>query len=508
MAGPQRFSRVLVLGIDGLDPNRVGRLLRDGQLPALAKLQDTGRLCKLATSNPAESPVAWSSLATGCNPGKHGVFDFIHRNPSGYIPFLSLLREAKKPPFAKKADRFGSPLHVPGFWRLTSDAGLPTTVVRWPVTFPAESVNGNFLAGLGVPDVGGRLGKHTFYTTARDVEPDEKVIQVAWQNDRIVTHLPGPPLGGAASASPLRVKMTVQRTSRGVAVSLGSQRHEMQPGLWSGWFNVCFKWGPIQVCDAMVKFQLVSAAPELRLFATPVQIDPKSQILSLTQPASYGAELADEIGQFYTLGLPEDTNAVTDGRYDLDAFLQQVAEINRERRAMFDFELNRFNEGILAFVFDSGDRIQHMFWSVADQRSPSYDADRACKYAQVVPDLYRAMDEVLATALDAADEDTAVFVVSDHGFGPFHRAVNLNRWLVENGLMKLKRSGEGRSLFADVDWSQTQAYAVGFTSIYLNCAERESGGVVRTKEEADELVRKIVDHLGHLVDAAADSAYS
>ena len=135
-----------------------------------------------------------------------------------------------------------------------------------------------------------------------------------------------------------------------------------------------------------------------------------------------------------------------------------------------------------------------MFWSVDDQQSPTFDPELARKYGHVIPDLYREMDEVLATALDAVDDDTAVFVVSDHGFGPFRRAVHLNRWLVDNGFMKLAGNGEGRSLFGDVDWSATQAYAIGFTSIYLNLAGRESRGIVKG-HEAERVQTRIVDAL-------------
>jgi len=495
MSLPKRYAKVLVLGMDGLDPLRVAAMVREGRLPAFARLQETGMLCPLATSNPAESPVAWSSLATGCNPGKHGIFDFIHRHPNGYVPFLSLLSEPSQSRFANARDRFVCPRSAPGFWRCTSDASLPTTVVRWPVTFPAEDVNGNFLAGLGVPDVTGRLGKYTYFTTDRTVDHDEKVVHVAWRGNRIISHLPGPQMRGLSGARPVTAKLILERTPTGIVLSLGSERQSLEPGQWSKWFPVKFKWGPAHLCDAIVKFHLVAISPELRLYVTPSQIAPGHQAWPLTKPPSYGMQLAEHMGPFYTLGLPEDTHAVTDGRYDLDSFLQQYSEIGRERRAMFEHELHRFGEGVLAFVFDAGDRLQHMFWSVDDRHSPIFDPARAEKYAHVIPDLYREMDEILATALAAVDGDTAVFVVSDHGFGPFRRAVHLNRWLIDNGFMKLTGNGEGRSLFADVDWSTTQAYAVGFTSIYVNLAGRESRGIVRSGDEAESVQARIVDAL-------------
>ena len=484
-----RYSKVLMLGMDGLDPRRVARMTCEGELPAFSRLQKRGRLCPLATSNPAESPVAWTSLATGCNPGKHGIFDFIHRDPKNYVPYLSLQRAG--PRLSGGKNRYVSPRRVPGFWRMTSDAGVPTTVIRWPATFPAEDVKGRFLAGLGVPDATGRLGRYTYYTTAVDGEGGGNVVPVVWRGKKIHTHLFGPAMTGLSGSRPVRVRLTIEQTDRGLSLSVGSQRQEIRLCQWSEWFTVRFRWGPVQVCDALVKFYLVSTNPELGLFATPLQIDPRRQIWPLTQPPSYGVELANRLGLFYTLGAPEDTNAVTDGRYDLDAFLQQCGEIDRERRHMFEHELNRFTDGVFAFVFDTSDRIQHMFWCVDDEGSPTYDPVNAKKYGRVIHKLYQDMDNVLAAALDAANSDTAVFVVSDHGFAPFHRSVHLNRWLVDNGFMRLRQPGQGRSLFGDVDWDHTRAYAVGFAGIYLNLTGRESNGIVKPGEQAEHILGQL-----------------
>ena len=493
MSKRKRYSRVLVLGMDGLDPGRVTRMVAAGELPAFARLQREGRLGELATSNPAESPVAWSSLATGCNPGKHGVFDFIHRDPRGYVPRLSLQRSETGKLGSGKG--YVCARHRAGFWQHTSDLGVPTTVVRWPVTFPAEPVNGRFLAGLGVPDVCGRLGRHTLYTTTAPPKDDEQVIPVRWQKNRCVTHLIGPAVTGLGRARASRAKLLIERTEHGVTLTVGDQCHHVVPGQWSDWFSVRFHWGPIRLCDALVKFHLVSASPDLRLFSTPPQIDPKSQLWPLTQPAAYGRELADHLGPFYTLGMPEDTHAVTEGRYGLDAFLQQCGEIDQQRRAMLDYELAQFHEGVLAFVFDAGDRVQHLFWCIDDPASPTFDPVRAKRYGHVIPDLYRQMDRTLATALATVDQDTAVFVVSDHGFAPFYRAVNVNRWLVENGFMVLKGKGEGRSLFQDVDWHRTWAYAVGFTGVYLNRAGRESMGLVKAGDDAQRVLHDLAGGL-------------
>jgi len=91
------------------------------------------------------------------------------------------------------------------------------------------------------------------------------------------------------------------------------------------------------------------------------------------------------------------------------------------------------------------------------------------------------MDVILGRVLEAVDDNIVLCVISDHGFGSFRRAVHMNSWLAQNGLMSLKKTSqddEGDPLFKNVVWNKTQAYAVGFSSIYLNLKGREGREVV------------------------------
>jgi predicted AlkP superfamily phosphohydrolase/phosphomutase len=112
------------------------------------------------------------------------------------------------------------------------------------------------------------------------------------------------------------------------------------------------------------------------------------------------------------------------------------------------------------------------------------------------------MDVCLGEAIKRTDGRTLLLVVSDHGFGSFRRQVHVNRWLVHNGFMRLKDSQdmEGRGLFQDVDWHNTRAYAVGFSSIYLNLAGREGGGIVERDGQWCSLLDEIASKLQTLAD--------
>src|SRR5262245_18470839 len=88
-AQPDGKTGVFVLGVDGMDPVVLQRLMDEGKLPNFAKFAARGSFQPLGTANPPQSPVAWSTFVTGMNPGGHGVYDFVHRDPKTYMPISS-----------------------------------------------------------------------------------------------------------------------------------------------------------------------------------------------------------------------------------------------------------------------------------------------------------------------------------------------------------------------------------------------------------------------------------
>ncbi len=170
------------------------------------------------------------------------------------------------------------------------------------------------------------------------------------------------------------------------------------------------------------------------------------------------------------------------------------------------FELDRFTEGLFFVVFDTPDRIQHMFWRFRDPSHPYFDRDRAPELARQVEEHYRRYDPLLARVLEYVDESTLLIVLSDHGFNTFRRGVHINTWLHQNGLLSLKNGKKpGQELgaeFAGVDWSRTYAYALGLGGIYLNRKGREGEGILEEGQEAERVRRAIQDGLTGLADPA------
>lgn len=131
-------NRVLVIGLDGGTLDLIEPWAKQGYLPTLAMLMQTGVYGRLRSTVPTISPPAWTSFMTGKNPGKHGVFDFVRRARGSYR--LESVR------FGERSAR--------SFFSIMSGAGKRVAVINVPVTFPPEKLNGVMVSGLGAPDGG------------------------------------------------------------------------------------------------------------------------------------------------------------------------------------------------------------------------------------------------------------------------------------------------------------------------------------------------------------------
>ena len=496
----QRTDRVILLGIDGLDPTILEKLMDAGELPAFSSIREAGSYARLATSTPPQSPVAWSTIATGSNPGYHGIFDFITRSPGSYLPVHSIVKVNPRNVLGRRNSRFLPMRKGTPFWAITSEAAIPTSVIRWPVTFPPEETFGHMLSGLGMLDLRGSVGRYSFYTTGTIVEdPDKKgdIIRVSFDSEIARTTIVGP------QDSRVLIEIAINEERSTIKLKIAGKSYPVGEGKWSDWIQLRFSLGLGRHVSGICRFYLDSIKPELRLYLSPIQVDPGKPAFPISYPDKYATELVHNIGNYSTLGIPEDTHALSDGCLDDEAFLSLCNDIMVEREKMLWYELGRFKEGLLACVFDTTDRIQHIYWSTTDAEHPGYDEMHAKKYHNIIEDYYKRMDKILSRVLESIDQQTVIFIMSDHGFGSFRRAVHLNSWLVQNGLMVLRKPAqddEGDPLFKNVVWERTKAYALGFSSVYLNLRGREGKGIVNPGDEAEQLKRKIASVVAGLRD--------
>lgn len=507
-------NRLVIIGLDGLDPTITEQMMARGELPNFTRLKKRGSYAPLGTTFPAISPVAWSSFLTGVHPARHNIYDFLSRDPKTYLPDLSSARIGR-PPRALPLGKYLIPLSKPEiqllrkskpFWNILAEEGVFSTILRVPITFPPERLSrGMLLSAMCIPDLRGSQGTFSFYST----DPSRVgkytagvLIPIVINENKIKTFITGPANSMTKESEELKLSLsiTLNRQKEEALFQVCGQRVTLSQGQYSDWVRLTFKPGLGLKVRGVCRFLITQFSPHFELYITPINIDPEKPALPISHPFIYSVYLSKLLGSYATLGLPEDTWALNEGIIDDRSFLEQAYLIYEERRRMLLNALEKTPRGLVVCVFDTTDRIQHMFWRYIDPRHPAMRGKSPEVEEEVIEELYRKMDLLIGEVREKIGEDDLLMVVSDHGFKPFRRGVNINSWLYLNGYLSLKNGKESREWFRDVDWKKTRAYALGLGGIYLNLKGREAQGVVQPGNEAERLKEELIRKLSGLRD--------
>jgi predicted AlkP superfamily phosphohydrolase/phosphomutase len=509
-------NQVVVLGFDGADPHLAAKWMAAGKLPNLSRLAQAGTFRPLGTTNPPESPVAWASFATGLNPGGTGIFDFLKRNPKTYMPELALVAHTK-PKFLFgllpiRAPKLINERHGEPFYQAVADAGYKTTVIRMPLEFPPTAVPGGKLwAGLGVPDVRGTWGTFFYFGTdvtqweEGDTEFGGELVRLDLDGATASASISGPvdPTTNSYRRIHVPVRFTLAGTGAdpdAVRINLQGHSQTVRAGQWSDWFRVKFRITPFLYVHSICRFYVIEASPDVRVYMSPLNIDPEDPTVPISYPRNYTAQLARKFGLLKTIGWWHDTWALNEEKISDGVFLQDLFRtMNKQEEITLD-ALKNDPPSLLVSVFTATDSVSHMFWRLTDPESPRYNEAEAAKYGDAILRVYERMDQIVGNVQKVMKPGATLIIVSDHGFHAFRKGFNTNTWLVENGYMTLKNTngaaktytlqnlfGQG-SFFPNVDWSHTQAYALGLGQIYLNLKGRERYGIVNPGPDADRLL--------------------
>jgi len=513
--GRSRVKKVIVLGLDGLDYGLTSTWMAEGKLPNFAKLRDQGCFKPLASTVPPISPVAWSSFQTGTNPGKHSIFDFLTRDRRTYAVKLSST-SISEPSRSLSVGKYCIPLRSADirllrkglpFWKILGDHGIFSAVIRVPITFPAEKFYGVQLSAMCVPDLRGTQGMFSYYTTesggnGRSTAGEN--FQVPRNGNTIAGELIGPRDPLLKAESRLTCTFVVSCNGPGSAtLKIDGKTVTLRAGEYTGWIRIAFKAAFGVRIAGICKFLLKSTEPEFKLYVTPINIDPEKPAMPISHPPVYSTYLSKRQGSYATLGLAEDSWALNEKLISDDDFLEQCRQHDQEREKMFFDALDNVQRGLCVCVFDGTDRVQHTFWRQMDKDHPANGGNPAAVGHSAVEEIYQRADTLVGKTLDrCSDKDTLLMVISDHGFNSFRYGVDLNRWLAENGYLKVKDGGSEKENLAGVDWSQTRAFAIGLAGLYLNLKGREAKGIVDPKAEAPQLRDEIAHKLQSLWDPA------
>ena len=544
-----KFSqRLVILGFDGMDPTLVGKWMKEGKLPNMKRLADQGGMSPLATTLSPESPTAWASFATGVNPGKHNIYDFLIRDTTTYLPDLGMVRREPARflfdyvPYSKP--KLFSIRGATSFWVTAGKAGVRSSVLTVPVTFPPEDVpNGELLSGLPLPDIRGTMG--TFYYFATDLSRYEEgntefggiLKRLVVEQDVARTEIIGPPnpiikqkiqaiRAKGSSASPadraaladlqaaedVRIPFIIRwnRPAKTATVEIAGQSLVLDPGKMSRWINLDFRVNFLIRVHGMAQLLLLNANNELQLYISPVNWKPDRPPVPMSFPASFSGDLFERLGYYRTLGWAEATWPLNEGRIDEHTFMEDLYKAFDDRAQVILSRIDSREWDVLVGVIESTDRVQHMMWRLMDPRHPMYDAPLAAQFGDSIERVYRRADQFVGEVLEHIEPATAVLIVSDHGFHSWRKSVNLNTWLVQQGYMSLQgqQPGEkklddlfgGGEFWENVDWSRTRAYAMGLGQIYFNLRGREGKGIVSPGAEASQLADELSGKLLTMID--------
>ena len=518
---------VFVMGIDGMDPSILRRLIDEGKMPNFAKLAEEGTFQSLGTSNPPQSPVAWSNFVTGMNPGGHGIFDFMHRDTKTYAPISSATAAADDDVVAVRL--FGFVIPISGgdlennrggtpWWDVLKEHGVDIEVYRIPGNYPTPASDAKVLGGMGVTDLRGGYGTYTLYTDAKveseDPKGDVQVVTVRDLDldgtpDTVNAVLRGPP--DQLRLEPGQVPKTSEYLTAGVtvhldpdtdtaAIEVGGQRAVLRQGEWSDWLEVTWDMAPMGLMPVAgtVRFYAKELRPRFQVYASPVNISAGSPLAPITSPDDFVESLYGHLGHFYTQGMPEEVDALKDGIFDEADYQKQVRLVQQDTMTMLELALDRFEPGDATFVYFSDIDLQcHMLWRHGDPKHaqapphPAHDAEAARGHELDIEGYYRDVDAALGRIRARLPADTLLMVMSDHGFQPFSRDFHLNAWLRDAGYLVMKDGKRtGYTVTGDVDWSKTRAFGLGFNGLYVNQKGRESEGIV-DPADADALMDEI-----------------
>lgn len=233
-----------------------------------------------------------------------------------------------------------------------------------------------------------------------------------------------------------------------------------------------------------------------------------------------------------------------------ERFLRELHEELETKFQVLHYLMDRVRPDFVMFHLWGTDRIQHDLWNLIDEKHPSHDPALAGKYGRRIVEYFAAVDGQIGKLRHRLDEEATLLLMSDHGFGPIHKTIDLNVWLLDQGYIRIKKSVLSRLRYLawkggltyevllkfllrllrfglrlpdvspadtvnmvrdnrfnpllslnDVDWARTLAYSrMGVGQIVINVEGREARGCVEPGEAYRRLRDEIVCRLREMRD--------
>ena len=510
--------RLVVLAVDGMDPEITERLIRQGRAPHLADLARASGVTRVISTPGAEPASAWTSLATGVNAGRHGVFDLIAPDPdSGRPRAATLVPRASRRWFGRwwsEGAAYEPVVDVEPFWTRLGQAGTRARVLFVPGTFPPRPIpGGTLIAGTPLPDWGGSPGAG--YTwLASDVSPSQvgptryggRVERLAFA--RNIAHATVVGLR-APERRDLPLTVTWNPEARSANIAIGDASVYLAEGQRSRWVELSVSVSPVTRVRGLVQLYLARAGNDVQLYVSPIQWHPAAPPSAISAPTSAAGRLFDRLGVYRTLAWPEAGWALADGWLPEALFIAAEEETFEDRAEALLNRVDSADWHLIVAGIESLDTTGRLMWRFIDPGHATHDSALAPKFAGAIERMYLRLDELVGQIRARLPDGADLAVVSPYGLYTARHVVDLNRWLATEGLLHW-RAPPGpvtlaaladASLWEDtVDWTKTTARAMGAGHLYINVRGRDPGGIVEPGAAYEAVLQQLRERLERLTD--------
>lgn len=479
-------TRVVLLGFDGLPTHRLLAGIRSGALPHFAALAATSGLRTLTDVPGGDASRAWTTVATGRAADAHGIHAAQVRAVGTYATVSGVGRVEPGHAWfgwSRVAPTLASRRAVPTIWEQVAARGLVSVALGVPGSFPVRHApRSRVLAGWPTPDVAGTDGRYQYFSSARDERALDygRLVPLTFSGREARATLEGPvaPLVETTRSLPLSVRWVPD--DRSVVVSVDRQVLYLTEGRWSRWLRLAFTTPRGPTYHGRVRFHLIEAGNAVRLYATPVHLDPADALLPVAAPREFGPWIADRIDSARTLGWPEATAAALDGILDPLVVLEEATEAVDDRAAALLQQLDTQDWSLLTAVVDTPGHLRPLLPLLRDERT----AARA-REAWLVE-----ADALLGEIRRALPPGTSLLVVSldrdplSAPSGLLAAFLTTSGWMTRATGAAVQRAGAlprawpTTDALGDIEWTTSKAFAVAPNLVYINLRGREPSGIV------------------------------
>lgn len=511
-------ARLVVLAVDGMDPEITERLIRQGRTPRLAELARVSGVVRVISTAGAEPASAWASFATGVNAGRHGIFDLVSPDPATGRPRAATLEPRASEQWLgrwwSEGAAYRPVLEAEPFWTRLGRFGARTHVLFVPGTFPPQAIpGGTLVAGTPLPDWGGGFGSG--YTwLASDVSPDQvgptryggRVERLAFERNGARATLVGIQAPERIDL-PLTIRWNPE--ARSANIDIADQSVYLAEGQRSRWLEISVRLNLLTRIRGLVQLHLVKAGNDVQVYVSPIQWHPAAPPSPISSPAAAAARLFERLGTYRTLVWPEAGWALADGWLSDASFLAAQDDTFSDRAEALLNRVDSADWNVIVAGIESLDTTGRLMWRFIDPGHAAHDGALAPTFADAIDGLYLRLDELVGQIRARLPEGADLAVVSPYGLYTARHVVDLNRWLANEGLLAWHvpprpvtlAAMADPSLWDDtVDWTKTTARAMGAGHIYVNVRGRDPAGIVEPGAAYDAVLQRLRERLELLTD--------